>query len=50
MNERWIPAFIVIFGIVLIVLFVLTRIQGICLELWSQAGGETAPCWLPFGG
>jgi uncharacterized membrane protein len=49
-EEKWIPILILIFGIALVVGFVLTRLQGICLKYWSTVGGETPPCWLPFGG
>jgi hypothetical protein len=39
----------VVLGIIVILAFVLTAIQGICIDYWSAVGGEEPPCWLPFG-
>jgi hypothetical protein len=46
---RWAPLLWLLAGLALLVGWVLTRLQGLCLDAWGELGGSAPPCWLPFG-
>jgi hypothetical protein len=48
MAGRWAVVWLVA-AVAVVVLWTLTRLQDICLNYWSQVGGDAPPCWLPFG-